>query len=167
MATLYRLLIALNGMEGPAYYQAGDGNMKAGYLCMEDDADEVKIWDSTSGDPREIVGVVGAKADQDLNTAYSAGERIPVWLIGSGVELYILHDGNSAETIKKGLPIMASTSEDGKVRLKPDYTTKDTTTYFGTQFSETADTENQTIGWATERVTITSGTDKYIKVLLK
>lgn len=153
-------------MEGPTWYQAGDGNMQPGYLCMEDDADQVKIWNNT-GEPRDIVGVVGSKASQDLNSTYDSGSRIPVWHIGTGVEIRVLHDGNSAESIKKGLPIIASTSENGKVRLKPDYTTKDTTTYFGTQFSEEADTENYVIGWATETVSITSGTDEYIKVLLK
>ena len=83
-ATLRRMLIALNGYEGPEYYQAGDSSCKPGYVVMFDDADEVKICTST-GKP---IGIVGCDADHDLMTVYAAGERMPVYPLGSGVDIY-------------------------------------------------------------------------------
>jgi hypothetical protein len=162
MATLYRCLIALNGSKGPKYYQAGDGVTKPSYLVMEDDADEVKVC-STSGKP---IGVAGCPAYQDLNTVFTAGNRIPVYLLNTGVEIYVLHDGNSAESVIKGIKLQASSSTAGTVRIKPAYTAK-TTTYNLAQFTERGDTDNFVIGRATETVTITSGTTQFIKALLE
>ena len=87
--TLRRLIIALNGCEGPRYFQAGDGVMKPGHVVMKDDADEVKRC-TAAGLP---IGIVGCDADHDLMTVYAIGERIPIWMIGSGVCLYVaMHD---------------------------------------------------------------------------
>ena len=162
MATLYRCLLALNGMEGPEWYQAGDSSIKPSYLVMEDDADEVKIC-STSGKP---IGVAGCPSYHDLNTAFSVGERVPVWMLGSGVKIMVLHDGNSAEAVTKGAKLQSSSSTAGAVRLKPDYTSKDTT-YAYTEFSERGDTDNFVIGRAAETVTITSGTAQFIACILE
>lgn len=163
MATLYRCLVALNGCKGPKYFQAGDSSIKPGYVVMEDDADEVKIC-STSGTP---IGVAGCPAYHDLNTVYTAGERVPVYMLGSGVEIYVLHDGNSADTIEKGMQLQSSDNTAGMVDAKPDWTTKDTTTYSTTEFTERGDTSNFVIGRASARYTITSGTTQYIKCLLR
>jgi len=85
-ATLYRLVIALNGYDGPEYFQAGDGLLKPGMICMFDDADEVKICTST-GAP---LGVVGCDAYHDLGTVYAIGERVPVYPLGCGVDIYVI-----------------------------------------------------------------------------
>lgn len=95
-STLYRLVIALNGYDGPEYYQAGDSSMKPGMICMFDDADEVKICTST-GYP---LGVVGCDADHDLGTVYAAGERVPVYPLGCGVDMYVI--AKATMTVKIG-----------------------------------------------------------------
>ena len=41
MATLLRLLLSLNGVTGPDYFQAGDASILPGYVVERDDADEV------------------------------------------------------------------------------------------------------------------------------
>ena len=163
MASLNRCLVALNGCKGPKYFQAGDGNIKPGYVVMEDDADEVKIC-STSGHP---IGVAGCPAYHDLNTTFVAGERVPIYMLGSGVEIYVLHDGNSAESVTKGAKAQTSSSTAGATRLKPDYTVKDTTTYSATEFTERGDTENFVIGRYSETYSITSGTSKFLKCILE
>jgi len=162
MATLYRCLVALNGCQGPKYFQAGAATIYPSYVVMEDDADEVKIC-STTGKP---IGVSGCPAYQDLNTAFASGVRVPVYMLGSGVEIYVLHDGSSAEAVTKGMKLQTSSSDAGMIRIKPIYTAK-TTTYNLAQFSERGDTDNFVIGRATQTVTITSGTAEFIKCLLE
>jgi hypothetical protein len=93
-----RVLIALNGVEGPEYYQAGDALMAPGMVVTYDDADEVKICTSTA----KPLGIVGCDADHDLSTVYSLGERIPIWLIGSGVDIYVkCKDAGASHTIER------------------------------------------------------------------
>ena len=62
-ATLRRIVIALNGYDGPEYYQAGDSSCKPGYVVMFDDNDEVKICTST-GQP-----IAHAGDEQFMETA--------------------------------------------------------------------------------------------------
>lgn len=162
MATLYRCLIALNGSKGPKYFQAGDSLIKPSYMVMEDDADEVKIC-STSGKP---IGVAGCPAYQDLNTVFTAGVRVPIYMLGSGIEVFVLHDGNTGESVKKGDKLQSSDNTAGNVLLQPSYTAK-TTTYTLGQFTQRGDTDNFVIGRATETVSITSGTAQFIKALLE
>lgn len=98
MATLTRCLIAANGMEGPEWFQAGDSLIKPGYVVVRDDNDEVKISPATIEQP---LGVAGCTSYHDLNTVYNAdstGERVPVWLCGSGVDIYVLHDDDTGAT---------------------------------------------------------------------
>lgn len=104
-STMYgSILIALNGSSGPEYFQAGTANMKPGMIVEHDDSDEVKECTST-GIP---FGVVGCDADHDLATAYSLGERIPIWKIGSGVEVWVLCCDSALQTIIKGSVINSS-----------------------------------------------------------
>lgn len=98
MATLTRLLLATYGIEGPEWFQAGDSLIKPGYVVVRDDHDEVKISPST---PEQPLGVAGCTSYHDLNTVYNAdaaGERVPVWLCGSGVDIYVLHDDDTGAT---------------------------------------------------------------------
>jgi hypothetical protein len=156
-STIYRLVIALNGYDGPEYYQAGDGNMKPGMVVMEDDADEVKVCISTA----KPLGIVGCDADHDLGTAYSAGERIPIYPLGCGVDIYVLCQDAGAMAITKSLVMDSS----------------DLTTYAG--MGHLADTPEATTvvtvrnasswfwsGTALETATITTAIARYVPVKL-
>lgn len=114
-----RLVIALNGCTGPKYFQAGDANLYPGTVVMEDDQDEVCICTST-GHP---IGVVGCDADHDLNTAYSSGERVPVYMLGCGVELYVR--ASDADTITVVWGAIMDTADDtslkGTIRVKDTF----------------------------------------------
>lgn len=118
--TLYsRIVIAKNGVEGPEYFQAGCATLKPGMVVMEDDDDEVTICTST-GMP---IGIVGCDADHDLGTVYASGERIPIWLLGSGVDIYVLHEDHDTKTILRGSIIASSddTTNNGKCKMKEAY----------------------------------------------
>ena len=98
-ASLRRIVIALNGMDGPEYFQAGDSSCKPGMIVMEDDADEVKVCTTTD----LPIGVVGCDADHDLNTVYTAGERIPIWMLGCGVDIFVRFQYATTITLAKGV----------------------------------------------------------------
>lgn len=156
-STLYRLVIALNGFTGPEYYQAGDSLCKPGYIVMEDDADEVKICTST-GKP---IGVVGCDADHDLGTVYTAGERMPVFPLGCGVDLYVACIDATTITVVKGGII--DTADDttligrGRIMDAPEATTAVTVRNTSTWFW---------IGTALETGSITSAVNRYVPVKL-
>lgn len=160
MATLYKCLIATQGAT-PQYFQAGDSLIKPSYVVMEDDNDEVKIC-ATSGHP---FGVAGCPAYHDMNTVYTVGVRVRVWLLGSGVEIMLLHDANTGESITKGMNLIASTGTAGHVRIQIDYVTK-TTTYNLTEHTEGGDTSRFVVGYALETVTVTSGTTEFMRAKL-
>jgi hypothetical protein len=162
MATLYRCLIALNGCQGPKYFQAGDSLIKPSYVVMEDDADEVKIC-STSGLP---IGIAGCPAYHDMNTVFTVGVRVPIYMLGSGVEIMVLHDGAAAASITKGEKVKRSGTTAGMVIDIPAYVAK-STTYAAGDFTEELDTDHFQIGRSTETKTITSGTAAFFKVLLE
>lgn len=135
--TLYsRVVIAKNGVEGPEYFQAGIGTLKPGMVVMEDDADEVTICTST-GMP---IGIVGCDADHDLSTVYAIGERIPIWLLGSGVDIYVLHEDHDTKTILRGSIIESSddTTNTGKCKMKEAYVAVTTATADATGRSYTS-----------------------------
>lgn len=100
--TLRRMVIAKNGVEGAEYFKAGDALMKPGMVCTHDsDTAEVKKCITTT----KPFGIVGCDADHDLGTVYAENERIPVWVLGCGVDLYVLCGKGSAVatyTITKG-----------------------------------------------------------------
>ena len=118
-STLRRLVIALNGCDGPEYFQAGVGTIKPGHVVMEDDADEVTICTST-GRP---IGVAGCDADHDLSTVYASGERIPVWMLGSGVDLYVMCVDATTITVVRGdiMDTADDTTDIGNARVKDAY----------------------------------------------
>ncbi|MHA1221324.1 MAG: hypothetical protein ACTSQB_06290 [Candidatus Heimdallarchaeota archaeon] len=162
-ATLRRLIIALNGYDGPEYYQAGDSLMKPGYVVMEDDGDEVKTCIST-GKP---IGIVGCDADHDMSTVYSAGERIPIFPLGCGVDLYVACIDTTTITLIKGAIIDTAdgTTYLGRAKVKDAYIVHTTAN------ANTAGTERNTlstfwIGRALETGSITSEVMRYVPVKL-
>lgn len=157
-STLRRLVIALNGYEGPEYYQAGEAGLKPGMVVQEDDADEVKLCDSTTANP---IGVVGCDADHDLSTAYSAGDRVPIYPLGCGVDLYVLSGDNTTITVTKGIILETGdlTTYTGCVKTIPDYAAVTTNTGDSTGRAYTA---RFWVGRALEAGSITSAVQRYI-----
>lgn len=118
-STLRRLVIALNGCTGPRYFQCGTTGILPGTVVMEDDADEVTDCTST-GYP---IGVAGCDAHHDLATAYTAGDRMPVWMLGSGVDLYVRAEDATTITLVWGaiMDTADDTSNNGSIKVKDDY----------------------------------------------
>lgn len=112
MATLVRCLISLNGKKSPKWYQAGDSNIYPSYVVETDDADEVTINGATPP-----IGIAGCPTYKDLNTAYTAGERLPVWMRGCGVSIYVLFDDDTgATTLNRGIKLCVDDANDGCVQ---------------------------------------------------
>lgn len=115
MATLYRLLLALNDIEGPDYFQAGDSSIKPGYVVERDDSDEVKIGTTSNLIP---FGIAGCTSYHDLNTVWTETHRIPVWLCGSGVDVNVLYDdGSNAATFVRGWAMVMSKTDAGCIEV--------------------------------------------------
>jgi hypothetical protein len=91
------------------WFQAGDGNMKAGYVCQDDDADEVKVC-ATDG---QAFAVVGKLPDVDVDTAITSGDAMFVYL-RAGTLSWLAHDGTN-QTVTKGGYIARSDGTAGKV----------------------------------------------------
>lgn len=160
-AVLRRLVIALNGVDGPEYYQAGVATLKPGMVCMFDDADEVKLCTST-GQP---AGIIGCDADHDLATVYALGERIPVWAIGCGVDIYVRFlDKDHDQTIELGKTIITAdeTTQIGNAML---FAFVAVTSNF-LDATGRAMTSMQWIGKALASGTVTSNTVRYVPVKL-
>jgi hypothetical protein len=107
------VLYRSNGCEGPDWYQAGDSSIYPAYAVMEDDADEVKVC-ATNGAP---IGIAGCQSYHDLNTAFTAGKRLPVWRIGCGATVWSTLDGNATETLDKGALLLRSANTAGTLDL--------------------------------------------------
>ena len=156
-ATLRRLIIALNGYDGPEYYQAGQATLKPGMIVAEDDADEVKLCEETL----YPIGIVGCDADHDFDTAYDAGERVPVYPLGCGVDIYVLCKDPTTIDVNKGVIIESSDTAahdgHGKVIDLPESTTVVTVRNTSSIFW---------IGRALETADITSAVAKYVPVKL-
>jgi len=159
-STLRRMIIAKNGHEGAEYFQAGDSECKPGNVVMFDDADEVKIC-TTTGQP---IGIVGCDADHDLGTAYTAGERIPVWMLGSGVDIFVMCVDATTITVERGdfMDTADDTTDKGNARVKDDFVVVTT--------SGTVDARNGSIffwiGRALAAGSITSNITRYVPVRL-
>jgi hypothetical protein len=149
MATLYRFLIALNGMQGPNLYQAGGADLAPGYCAMEDDADDVALCTAGS----HPIGIIGCPSYHDLNTVYTAGEKVPVWMRGCGIVCYVLHDNDTgAATITRGTKLAIDDANDGCVQ---SWAYSDT--------AEATDTLAEVIGTLEEEVTISGDTPTFVK----
>ena len=164
-AILRRIIIALNGYEGPEYYQAGDSLCKPGMIVMEDDADEVKVC-TTSGKP---IGVVGSDADHDLSTVYAAGERIPIYPLGCGVDIYVLCVDDTTIDVDKGVIIEtadAETSFKGHGKVVEAFTALTTTHSHAATGERMWGAPAFWVGRALETADITSQVKRYVPVKL-
>jgi hypothetical protein len=149
-----RVVIAKHGVEGSSYYQAGDANMKPCMVVTHDDADEVKIC--TSGDTP--FGIIGCDADHDFGTVYALGERIPVWELGCGIDIYVMCGDTDAIVLEKR-DILESTDDagyDGHAKKKPAYLTT----------AERSDTSNFWIGRVLDSGTVGATETNYVPVKL-
>ena len=164
-STLYsRLVIALNGVDGPEYFQAGDALMYPGTVVTHDDADEVKICTSTS----KPFGIVGCDADHDLSTLYALGERIPIWVLGTGVDIYVLCEDHATITVEKHdiMETSDDTTNMGKGKVKEDFIVASTTNYLGTAAAERNIGIGFYIGRALAGGSITATVARYVPVKL-
>lgn len=162
-STLYSgVIIALNGCTGPEYFRAGDSLLKPAMVCTHDAAaDEIKVCITTA----VPFGVVGCDADHDLSTVYTVGERVPVFKIGTGVEIWVLSGDDVAITVTKGLVIETAdlTTYKGCVKVIPDYVAVTTATADSTG---RVYTNRFHVGKAQTSATITSAVQRYIPVLI-
>lgn len=153
MATLVRLLLALDGIKGPTYKQAGDSSIKPGYVVERDDSDEVKIATASAPAP---FGVAGTVSYLDINTVYTAGWAVPVWLCGSGAELYVLHDDDTgATTLVTGQKYICDDANAGCVML-----------WGYTNTAVATDTMSGFVGRLLQDVTISGDTPTFIPLKL-
>ncbi|MHA1795222.1 MAG: hypothetical protein ACTSUK_03860 [Promethearchaeota archaeon] len=139
----------IGGPYAVRWFQAGDGNMKAGYVCMDDDEDEVKIC-ATNGVP---FGVIGRSPAVDLDTAISSGEPVKVYIIGVGTMMWLKHDGTN-QTVTKGGHLARSDGTAGAVE-----------NFSYTDGAVATDTLQVVVGKGIERVA-TSSTAIWIQAIL-
>ena len=113
-----RVLIADNGKAGPKWFQADATGIYAGYGVMYADPDEVKV---AATDATKLVGVADCPTWHDRTAEFEAGQRVPVWMIGSGVEVQMTHDGaigNASLALEMGDLVARSDSTAGLVELE-------------------------------------------------
>lgn len=123
------------------WFQAGDGTMKPGYICIDDDADEVKI--ATASAATIPFGVVGTKPTLDIDTAHASGLDIPVFILGGASIVHVGHDA-STEAAAKGQQFRLSTETAATVESR-GYTAK-AATYAAANFTQNLDTNFAVIG---------------------
>lgn len=162
-ATLRRLIIALNGCDGPRYFQCGTAGILPGTVVMEDDADEVTDCTST-GKP---IGIAGCDAHHDLMTAYAAGDRMPVWMLGSGVDLYVKAEDATTITVVWGsiMDTADDTSKNGCIKMKDAFVAL-TTTNVTTNGTERNITDHFVVGRCLGDGAVTSAVARYIPIRL-
>lgn len=147
-ATLSSVLIALNGVTGPKFFQAGDSSIYIGYVVEYEDADEVVVMPTSIS--TEILGVAGCPSYHDNTAVFAAGKRVPVWIRGSGVEVWVTHDGvagNGSITVKAGDVLTFSNTTAGLVEID-------------------AARDIDSLGTCTRASTVTDGTAKNIRMIL-
>jgi len=118
--TLSSVLIALNGMTGPHWFQAHDATIYPGYIVEYNDADEVTVCATNSALPG---GVADCPSYHDDTVVFSTGDEVPVWLVWSGVDVWVTHDGvagNGTLAVKLGDVICRSNSTAGLVEVATD-----------------------------------------------
>jgi len=159
--TLYGgVIIATNGITGPKYFRAGDSLMKPATVCTHDAAnDEIKQCGTTD----RPYGIIGCDSDHDLSTVYTVGDRVPVWLIGSGVEVWILcGDADSVDIVKGSVMHTADSSTyPGKITL---YTYHQATTF--TDINARYPINEFFVGLSQEMDTVTATIAKYLPVII-
>jgi len=163
-ATLRRLVIALNGCSGPRYFQCGTSGILPGTIVMEDDADEVTDCTST-GKP---IGIAGCDAHHDLMTAYTAGDRMPVWLLGCGIDIYVKCVDVTTITLVWGAVIVTadSTTINGCGMVKDAYVVLTTANVTANGTERNVNGMAFAIGRALGDGSITSSVSRYVPVRL-
>ena len=121
------------------WWQAGDGSMRAGMVCSDDDADEVKLC-VVDGIP---FGVIAYCPYIDLDTAHVIGTAIPMHPIGSGGMLAVAHDTQVENSEKGGLVRISTSTTAGCI--------------------ENGSTAGKVVGVAQELI---ASADKFVKVLV-
>ena len=149
VTTLINLIIKMNGFKGPDWYQAGDSSMKPGYIAMEDDLDEIKIC-TANGFP---IGIVGCPSYHDLNTVFTAGEKIPLFPRGCGVVMYVAFDDDTGATTYTRNSILTIDDANAGCAMAWSYTDQD---------SALTNTLAYTIGYLTQEVTTTADALVYV-----
>ena len=154
MATLTRLLLAANGVEGPEWFRAGDALIYPGYVVSRDaDVGEIKIAPTDEPAP---VGVAGCTTYHDLNSNFALGVRVPVWLCGSGVHVMVLHDDDTgATTLYRGQKFIVDDANAGAVML-----------WAYTDAAVATDTMSGLVGAMLDDVTISGDTPTFIPLRL-
>lgn len=120
--TLRYVEIALSGLQGPDWFQAGDSSIYPGYVVEYEDADEVVVMPTTIS--TEIAGVAGCPSYHDSASAFTAGYRVPVYLRGCGATVWVTHDGvagDSTLAVKFGDVLTYSNSTAGLVEIDAAY----------------------------------------------
>jgi len=153
MATLTKCIISYNGITGPAWYQAGDSSIYPSYVVTRDTDEEVKIATASDAIP---TGVAGCPTWHDLNTVYTAGDSVPVWEKGSGVEIYVLHDDDTgAATLIRGQLYQCDDANAGAVMI-----------WAYTDAAVATDSISGVVGILTKDVTISGDTPTFIPLRL-
>ena len=154
MATLTRLLLSVGGVEGPEWFRAGDALIYPGYVVSADaDQGECKIAPTDEPEP---TGVAGCPTYQDLNTAYTLGWRVPVWLCGSGVHIMVLHDDDTgATTLTRNQKFIVDDANAGCVML-----------WAYTDTAVATDTMSGLVGQLLQDVVISGDTPTFIPLAL-
>ena len=154
MATLVRCLIAANGVEGPEWFRAGDSLIKPSYVVASDaDQGECKIAPTDEPEP---LGVAGCPEYHDLNTVYTIGWKVPVWLCGSGVDIMVLHDDDTgAATLTRKQKFIVDDANAGCVML-----------WAYTDAAVATDTMSGLVGALLKDVTISGDTPTFIPLKL-
>ena len=159
-STLRRLVIALNGYTGPEYFQCGAA-IAPGEICTYDDADEVKPCEE------DLIpfGVIGCDADHDLSTDYDAGERVPVYPLGCGVDIYVKLKDPTTIVVEMGdiIEVSDTAAYDGFGKVIDDYVAVTTDTGDATGHAYTS---RFWVGRAQEAGSITSAVARFVPVKL-
>jgi len=142
---LSSVLIATNGVEGPKWFKAGDSLIYIGYAVEYEDADEVVVMPTTK--TTVITGIAGCPSYVDNTAVFTVDDRVPVWMIGCGAEVWATHDGTGSVTCRFGDPITFSNTTAGLVELD-------------------SARDIDTIGTCTRYNSITNGTAENIRILL-
>jgi len=150
--------IALNGVTGPKFFQAGDSSIYPGYVVCKEDPDEVKIMPI---DTLQAAGVAGLTSYQDNTAVYAAGKRVPVWLCGCGVEVWVTHDAAASATVDIGHYIAFSLTTAGLV-----VDTFDPWGIVSAAGAQIAQGGRWAIGRCTRAISITSATKQNLRMIL-
>lgn len=93
-----------------SWYQAGDSVIKPGYVVQEDDADEVKLGSTAC----VAVGIAMELPTKDLDTVFTAGWAIPIFVKGGGTVVTVKL-GATAAVANGAAYIADAAGEDGLV----------------------------------------------------